>query len=180
MSFSIKSRVEGQPIAGDPRYFPGTILEVHAPTTAGAPMYSVQYIGVPNSSGAAMVMEESQLRWLGLPPSAVAFVDVKPGLKCSAKFTGDGKWYAAKVDDVTSDSTIRVTFTEYGNTEIVPIEYIARGGVAAPGIAKAGPAATAIVASAADVDDDDDTEDKGIYTGLVIPDHLRSLPTDSP
>lgn len=159
-------------------------MEVHAaPAEGGPPMYSILFIGVPNSSGAAVVMEEAQLRPLGLPPNAFAFVDIKPGLKCTAKYSGDGRWYAAKVDDVTSESTIRVTFTEYGNTEIVPLEYIARGGVAAAGIAKAVPAAPAAAAAgyAVDAGDDSDGEgDKGLYAGLVIPDHLRCLPTDSP
>lgn len=143
-------------------------------------MYSVLFIGVPNSSGAAMVMEESQLRAVALPQNAFAFMDIRPGMKCSAKFTGDGKWYPAKVDDVTSESAIRVTFTEYGNTEIVCLEYVARGSVAAPGIAKAVPAAAAISGAGDEGGDDDDDEGKGIYAGLVIPDHLRCLPTDSP
>lgn len=181
MPFGIRTRVEGQPIPGDARFFPGTVVEEHvAPAAGGAPMYSILFIGVPNSSGAAVVMEESQLRPLSLPPNGIAFVDVKPGLKIVAKYTGDGAWYPAKVDDVTSESTIRITFTEYGNVEIVPIEYIARGGVAAPGIAKAAPAAAPAALGEAAGDEDDGDDDKGIYAGLVIPDHLRSLPTDSP
>lgn len=183
MPFSVRARVEGQPIPGDPRFFPGTVIEEHAPAAGGAALYSVLFIGVPNSSGAALVLEESQLRPLSLPPNAIAFIDLKPGLKISAKYTGDGCFYPAKVDDVTSESTIRVTFLEYGNTEIVPLEYISRGGVAAPGLAKAIPAAApAGVAGGGEAagDDDDGDEDKGFYAGLVIPDHLRSLPTDSP
>jgi hypothetical protein len=175
--FSIRSRVEGQPIPGDPRYFPGTVVEVHSET-----LVSVQYIGVPNSSGVASVVEVAHLRPCELPPNAFAFVDIKPGLKCSAKFTGDGKFYPARIDDVTSESTIRVTYAGYGNTEIVPIEYIASPSSTASGLAKAAPTGASAPASGGDADDDDkdDEEEKGIYAGLHIPENLRTLPTDGP
>jgi hypothetical protein len=176
VKFSIKSRVEGQPIAGDMRWFPGTVVEVHSEG-----ILSIQYIGVPNSSGVASVVEVAHLRPCELAANSIAFLDIKPGLKCLAKFTGDGQWYPARVDDVTSESMIRVVYTGYGNTEIIPIEYIQRHGSssAAAGIAKSAPA----IASALDGDDDDadvEGEDKGIYAGMHIPDNLRTLPTDGP
>jgi hypothetical protein len=174
-AFTLKSRVEGQPIPGDPRWYPGTICDVHSES-----LVSVMYIGVPNSSGAASVVETHLLRPCELAANAFAFLDVKPGLKCLAKYTGDGQWYAARVDDVTSESTIRVVYTGYGNTEIVPIEYIQRPGTVTAGIAKSAPAVEPVSGSIGDDDDDKDGDDKGIYAGMHIPENLRPLPTDGP
>jgi RNA recognition motif-containing protein len=40
------------------------------------------------------------------------------------QFTEDDVWYAAKIDSVTEDGKYHVTYTEYGNQEVIPAERI--------------------------------------------------------
>ncbi|XP_068255128.1 tudor domain-containing protein 1 [Nyctibius grandis] len=46
------------------------------------------------------------------------------GEPCCAFFSGDGKWYRALVQNVTSDGTVKVCFVDYGNVEEVPLDKI--------------------------------------------------------
>ncbi|KFZ54349.1 Tudor domain-containing protein 1, partial [Antrostomus carolinensis] len=46
------------------------------------------------------------------------------GEPCCAFFSGDGNWYRALVQDVTSDGTVKVCFVDYGNVEEVPLDQI--------------------------------------------------------
>lgn len=106
--------------------------------------YTVVFIGFGNTETVdqngvrPLVSEET------VDPSTIA-----PGFECSARYSGDGKYYAATVSEIT-DFGYRVTFTEYGNVEEVPLEYIKGGGE---------------VARSAD--------------GWKLPDHLRVLASDS-
>ncbi|KAM6066891.1 tudor domain-containing protein 1 [Chlamydotis macqueenii] len=44
------------------------------------------------------------------------------GEPCCAFFSGDGNWYRALVQKVTSDGTVKVCFVDYGNVEEVPLD----------------------------------------------------------
>ncbi|CAM9143943.1 unnamed protein product [Phaeothamnion confervicola] len=68
---------------------------------------------------------------------------VTAGQACQAVFREDGQFYEAVVTEVTAYG-YRVTFTGYGNSEEVPLEYLRRGGSAdAVGGTAAGAAAAA-------------------------------------
>lgn len=56
--------------------------------------------------------------WLTL-----AVVGVHAGLRCQARYSQDGQWYNCKVDKET-ELGFQVTYTEYNNTEVVPLEYL--------------------------------------------------------
>eukprot|EP01121_Diplochlamys_sp_Union-15-3_P014773 TRINITY_DN4759_c0_g1_i1.p1 TRINITY_DN4759_c0_g1~~TRINITY_DN4759_c0_g1_i1.p1 ORF type:complete len:275 (+),score=64.92 TRINITY_DN4759_c0_g1_i1:133-957(+) len=45
------------------------------------------------------------------------------GTKCEAIYSVDGVWYDAKIDRITDEGFV-VTFTGYGNTEVVPPNFI--------------------------------------------------------
>lgn len=197
------TKVEGPVPTADGRtlYYPGTVSLNHGAGTA-----TVRFIGVPGGGAWAdgVVMDESTLRLLTLHPNAPAPQEVKAGFRVLAKYSGDGNWWPAVIDDVTGHDHIRVTFQGYGNTEIVPREYLQRakpaagtegsqalggasdvargaaagsGGVAAStGAADSVPTAEEEAAEAAQEEKD---EKAGLYAGLVIPDTLRLLPTDT-
>ncbi|NXP17957.1 TDRD1 protein, partial [Scytalopus superciliaris] len=46
------------------------------------------------------------------------------GEPCCAFFAGDGNWYRAVVQNVTSHGTVQVHFVDYGNVEEVPLDKI--------------------------------------------------------
>ncbi|XP_074963961.1 tudor domain-containing protein 1 [Phalacrocorax aristotelis] len=46
------------------------------------------------------------------------------GEPCCAFFSGDGNWYRALVQNVTSDGAVKVCFVDYGNVEEVPLHKI--------------------------------------------------------
>uniref|UniRef100_A0A8C0HMW6 Tudor domain-containing protein 1 n=1 Tax=Buteo japonicus TaxID=224669 RepID=A0A8C0HMW6_9AVES len=46
------------------------------------------------------------------------------GEPCCAFFSGDGNWYRALVQNITSDGTVKVYFVDYGNVEEVPLDKI--------------------------------------------------------
>ena len=177
---AVGARVEGSP-HGDGKIFPGLVTAVHGDGTA-----SVSFIGMQQSSASnrSIVMEESALSPLlpmadGIQPS-----DLKPGLAVTAKWTGDGKWYAGRIDACGADlSMIKVCFVEYGNVETVPIEYLRRAAAAASTAAGSAPAPAAATGPDDDGDDDDGGDEPGkaggIYAGLVIPDALRPFATDT-
>ncbi|KFP88300.1 Tudor domain-containing protein 1, partial [Apaloderma vittatum] len=48
----------------------------------------------------------------------------KNGEPCCAFFSGDGNWYRALVQNVTSGKTVKVHFVDYGNIEEVPLDKI--------------------------------------------------------
>eukprot|EP00075_Anas_platyrhynchos_P027009 XP_027316262.1 tudor domain-containing protein 1 [Anas platyrhynchos] len=48
----------------------------------------------------------------------------KSGEPCCALFSGDGNWYRALVQNVTSDGIVKVCFMDYGNVEEVPLDKI--------------------------------------------------------
>lgn len=81
---------------------------------------------------------------------------VAPGLKCQCKFSNDQKWYDVCVDEATPDG-YRVSFTQYGTTAEVPLEYLRP------------PPLSVLQKRAA-------TE---VTSTLVIPENLKIKPTDT-
>ena len=81
---------------------------------------------------------------------------VAPGLKCQCKFAGDQKWYDATVDELTSDG-YKVTYSQYGNKEEVPLEYLR-------------PPPLSVLQKRAAVE---------VSSQVVIPDNLKIKPTDT-
>ena len=43
----------------------------------------------------------------------------KIGDICEARYTEDGLWYIARIDDVSNDGQFLVNYIEYGNSEIL-------------------------------------------------------------
>jgi survival of motor neuron-related-splicing factor 30 len=79
---------------------------------------------------------------------------VGPGLKCQCRFAADRKWYDVVIDELTPHGYI-VSYTKFGNKEEVPLEYLRHTPIA---VLKG---------------------DKGESGGIVIPDNLKILPTDT-
>lgn len=48
---------------------------------------------------------------------------VAPGLKCQCKYGADQMWYDATVDSI-SEYGYNITYTQYGNKDEVPLEYL--------------------------------------------------------
>ena len=65
-----------------------------------------------------MSPQSAVANWLTL-----AVVGVHAGLRCQARYSQDGQWYNCKVDKET-ELGFQVTYTEYNNTEVVPLEYL--------------------------------------------------------
>ena len=85
----------------------------------------------------------------GLPSDRVA-----PGLKCQCKFAADRKWYDVVVEEATTHGFI-VKYVKFGNKEEVPVEYLRNTPIA-------------VLKS--------DAKESG---GIVIPEKLKILPTDT-
>ena len=62
-------------------------------------------------------------RTLKASKRAVPADEVAAGLRCQARYSQDGQWYNCKVDKET-ELGFQVTYTEYNNTEVVPLEYL--------------------------------------------------------
>ena len=45
-------------------------------------------------------------------------------LYCEAIYSADNSWYTARIDKVNSDGTCSVTYTDYGNSEVVSIKHM--------------------------------------------------------
>jgi hypothetical protein len=152
MLFHVGSRVEGlRPLgdaAGRTAWYPGVVTAVHGDGTA-----SVRFIGVPGGTGRDAVVSTAPgtLRPLVHPnPHLIpAEREVRIGARFLGKWAVDGQWYTARVDEVTGMDAVRVNFVEYGNTEIVPRDWLQREGGAGAGAAAAASSASAAAASAA-------------------------------
>lgn len=188
LAFEVGQRVEGRSAAaGGSIWYPAVVTAVRA---SGTDPISVKYVGF----GSEEPLPAASVRPLAPPTGGALTADeVTPGLKVAAKYAGDGQWYAARVEGVVSDDgtlplveaasgaaeaaggvtsppwrVVRVTYTKYGNTETVPLEYLrhasGRGGGRGGSAAESEGAAAAAAAAAGD---------------FTIPDHLRLQPTDS-
>ena len=113
--------------------------------------YTVVYIGFGNTE----VVET--VRPLVTTAEVLDSSVLVPGFECSARYSGDGKYYEATIDEATTFG-YRVTFTEYGNQEELPLEYIRDREVLA---------------------DDDNEMTRGVDGTYRIPEHLRLQPSDT-
>lgn len=194
--FSVGQRVEARSkITQGPQqvFFPGIITNIKESEEIGGAVAIVRYLGFNTDEE----LPFTSLKPMQKPPGWLPASEVKPGMKCQAKYPPDGKWYNARVEQpVTVDSKVveaassasnvpggrtsadptvylfSVSFPTYGNTEVLPLEYIKR---------------------AAKKEGEGD-ESKGFNTEsaehaalersmeakeFVLPEHLRVLPTDS-
>ncbi len=99
---SVGQRVEAQSAAaGGNLWYPGVVGAVHSDSTV-----SVRYIGFGSEERLA---QSSVRRLLPHPSAAIEAREVTPGMKVTAKYAGDGQWYAARVDEIiSSDPTLAI------------------------------------------------------------------------
>eukprot|EP00635_Sarcinochrysidales_sp_CCMP3193_P014382 CAMPEP_0118901480 /NCGR_PEP_ID=MMETSP1166-20130328/7166_1 /TAXON_ID=1104430 /ORGANISM="Chrysoreinhardia sp, Strain CCMP3193" /LENGTH=334 /DNA_ID=CAMNT_0006840655 /DNA_START=13 /DNA_END=1017 /DNA_ORIENTATION=- len=116
--------------------------------------YVVVFIGFGNTPE---TVARDGLRPLVCPHETLDASTLAVGAECSARYSGDGKYYDAVVDEVT-DFGYKVTFSDYGNTEELPLEYLRDREVVA---------------------DDDNEMTRGADGTYTIPEHLRVHPSDS-
>ena len=124
-------------------------------------LYTVIYIGYGNVA----TVDYASTRPLAAAEPPVAPEAAVAGFECQARYSGDGRYYDATVETVTSHG-YRVKFPGYGTTEEVPLEYLrARTRVARK------PAAGGVAGAAADARDANGE--------FKVPENLKILPTDS-
>lgn len=146
---------------------------------------SVQYYEFIDKSG-EVILPVSQLYHLStlinIERAVMSPQDIEVGGVYQCKYSADQQYYNATVDEVyhhkglpqTTDNTAYVvTYTEYLNKEVVPIEYIRRVPEDAGSVsASSGSNSTSIVNSAAHLLPQDEEL-------LKIPESMKILPTDS-
>jgi hypothetical protein len=182
-------------------WYPGVVSAV-APNGS----VTVRFIGAPSGTSPTVTFSDPsfQLRALEPSPNPPSDSELVPGALLNAKYTVDGKWYEARVDELLSDS-VRVTYIGYGNSEVVPREYLCRmpqQTLLKTGIIEGKPtmslssvsraseengtrsqASSSSLAGAGGIGagggSDEDGEPAGQYEGLTIPENLRLLPTDT-
>jgi hypothetical protein len=176
-------------------WYPGVVTAVAANGTV-----TVRFIGAPTGTSQTVTFSDPsrQLRALEPSPNPPSDSDLQSGALFNAKYALDGKWYEARIDEVFSDS-VKVTFTGYGNSEILPREYLCRmpqqsllktgiiqGNSEGSGYSKVAEisgsnrtsSSSSIVTGVDDVVDEGEGT-VGQYEGLIIPENLRLLPTDT-
>ena len=176
-------------------WYPGVVTAVAANGTV-----TVRFIGAPTGTSQTVTFSDPsrQLRALEPSPNPPSDAALQTGALFNAKYALDGKWYEARIDEVFSDS-VKVTFTGYGNSEILPREYLCRmpqqsllktgiiqGNSEGSGYSKVAEisgsnrtsSSSSIVTGVDDVVDEGEGT-VGQYEGLIIPENLRLLPTDT-
>lgn len=64
---------------------------------------------------------------------AIVAVSFAVGEKCQALYSVDGEWYNAVINSVVDGGkSVNVTFIDYGNEEVVPINNLKKGSLPAP------------------------------------------------
>jgi len=81
--------------------------------------YTVMYLGFGNIE----IVAKNEIRPLVAQEGTLEPAILKPGFECSARYSGDGLYYDAKIDEETQYG-YKLTFVEYGDQEEVPLEYI--------------------------------------------------------
>jgi len=146
--FEVGMRCEAR-YGDDEKWYPVVITKAEGDETFG-----VVYVGF--GTNVETVSLES-LRPIVCAHDALDPSTLRVGVEVSARFSGDGKYYDARVAEVT-DLGYRVEFSDYGNTEELPLEYLRDKEVVA---------------------DDDNEMSRGPDGTYKIPDHLRLQPSDS-
>eukprot|EP00761_Pharyngomonas_kirbyi_P008517 gb/GECH01008528.1/.p1 GENE.gb/GECH01008528.1/~~gb/GECH01008528.1/.p1 ORF type:complete len:288 (+),score=73.86 gb/GECH01008528.1/:1-864(+) len=105
-------------------WYVGTIADVNEyevadtkGTASNVKKYAVRFIGYPNN---VAEFTEDMLQPYRFPPKE----QIQPGTKCFAAYSGDGYYYEATIDKPTKDNTVWVTYTEYNDSEEVPLQHI--------------------------------------------------------
>lgn len=131
------------------------IENVGVDTTTKETKYTIRWI--LNSKEETIIGNDS-IREIKATKGELDVTQLKLGSKCKAKYSADGNWYNASILEINKYGCL-VHYTEYGNRERVPFEYISELGVEHEGDAALG--AT------------------GESAASNVPEHLRVLPTDS-
>lgn len=111
-----------------------------------------------------------------MSPAAFSPEDVHDGFKCQCKYAADQKWYDAFVTSTTAHGYM-VTYSEYGNSEEVPLAYLRP----ADSFIKKSHVNLNLVNSSETIGGNNkgNGSKQQIGTIIPIPDHLRILPTDT-
>jgi len=125
--FEVGQRVEAQSAAaGGSVWYPGIITAIH---TDG--QVSIKYIGFGSEEKLA---SEAVRALLPHPSAAIEARDVTAGMKVTAKYAGDGQWYAARVEEVIStDPTLAIVEQAAGSAAALSGSGGAAGGSAGVG-----------------------------------------------
>lgn len=120
--WAIGSRVEAEQ---GKVWYPGTVVSVASDGTSHeeggvAQKVTVRYIGF----GTTQVVSGAVLRPLEFEADALPVAQRVAGAPCMAKYIADGRWYPGTVQEALDDGSLRVLFTQYGNTETLPVEYL--------------------------------------------------------
>jgi len=102
--FKVGDMIEGQ-FTEDDVWYPAKIDSISADG-----QYSVTYTEYGNQE----VIPESRIR------KPTAGPKWKVGDLIEGQFTEDDVWYPAKIDSISADGQYSVTYTEYGNQEMIP------------------------------------------------------------
>lgn len=152
--FKVGDRIE---VLGGARVFSGVVTSLLNDTEC-----HIRYYEFPDS--------EVKLPYTSLqpiPPGSFSRDQVTVGLQCQCKYASDLQYYAATVTGITQYG-YTVTYTEYGNVEEVPLEYLRPN----PALASTN--------TTTEVDAPKETkETKKELTLIAIPDNLQILPTDT-
>eukprot|EP01138_Halocafeteria_seosinensis_P001358 gb/GECG01001394.1/.p1 GENE.gb/GECG01001394.1/~~gb/GECG01001394.1/.p1 ORF type:complete len:353 (+),score=65.04 gb/GECG01001394.1/:1-1059(+) len=193
IEFSVGMKVEARSkVTQGPQqvFFPGIITSIKDAGPEKGTVAIVRYLGFNTDEELPFTSLRPMQKSQGWLPAN----EVKPGMKCQAKYPPDGKWYPAKVEQpVTVDSAVlkaasantnfpgsqnagdgqvylfSVNFPTYGNTEVLPLEYIKRAPKKETDDSKYDP---------------ENAEEAALKQSMearefVIPEHLRVLQTDS-
>mmetsp|Transcript_25669 Transcript_25669/g.57696 ORF Transcript_25669/g.57696 Transcript_25669/m.57696 type:complete len:172 (+) Transcript_25669:3-518(+) len=119
---------EAVEVIGGDRLYTGVVTAIIDQTE-----YKVRYFEFPDP----VSLPPSSLQ--RIPPSAgqLAPSEVAVGLRCTCKYSADQAWYEAVVTSVTAHGCI-VTYSQYGNSEEVPLAYLRQPGKGAAGAVGAG------------------------------------------
>eukprot|EP01033_Poteriospumella_lacustris_P015306 gene15306-10944_t len=152
--FNVGDRIE---VLGGARVFSGVVTSLLNDSEC-----HIRYYEFPES--------EVKLPYTSLqpiPPGSYTRDQVVVGLQCQCKYASDLQYYAATVTGITQYG-YAVTYTEYGNAEEVPLEYL-----------RPNPA-LASTTTTTEADAPKETKEaKKELTLIAIPDNLQVLPTDT-
>ena len=147
------------------QWFAATVLQV---TPQGI---NVRFFGYGNELSFPRSGEGTIRALRGGSSSLVPRSALGKGTACQAKYSQDKKWYPAQIVKPTQHG-FKVKFTQYGNEEEVPHEYVRLAGAAAASGGASGAAAGAAEARAA-------AAAAAAAGVIVIPESLQFCATDS-
>lgn len=115
----VEARVATADSSGNLYWYPGVIQSVDKDERK----FTVRLIG----KGEVVVVDFEECRRSAMSGGSsfksIPATEIRPGTKVMAKYHRDSKCYPARVDEVVPGGW-KVTYLSYGNTDIVPYEYI--------------------------------------------------------